>query len=62
MTTDLVQIAERALADAEAALRVDPSEANRRKVMEAWAFVQRAREQARAASADRRGNLERDNR
>ena len=49
MTTDLVQVAERALADAEEALRMDPSEANRRKVMQAWAFVRRARDEAKAA-------------
>jgi hypothetical protein len=40
---DLVQVAERALADAEEAYRVDPSDANQRRVMSAWSFVQRAR-------------------
>jgi len=43
---DLVQVAERALADAEEAYRVDPSDANQRRVMSAWSFVQRARRNA----------------
>jgi hypothetical protein len=43
---ELVQIAERALADAEAMLREAPTESNRRRVMSAWAFVRRAREAA----------------
>jgi hypothetical protein len=50
MATDadeLVQIAERALADAEAAYRLDPSDANQRKIMRAWSLVQSARERAR---------------
>lgn len=51
MTDDeLVQMAERALADAEAAYRVDPSESNQRRVMSAWSFAQRAR---RGAAAER---------
>jgi hypothetical protein len=41
---DLVQIAERALADAEEAYRLDPSDANQRRVMSAWSFVRRARQ------------------
>jgi hypothetical protein len=40
---DLVQIAERALFDAEQAYRLDPSEANQRRVMKAWSAVRRAR-------------------
>jgi hypothetical protein len=43
---DLVQVAERALADAEEAFRLDPSEANQRRVMSAWSFVRHARERA----------------
>jgi hypothetical protein len=49
---ELVQIAERALADAEAAYRVDPSEANQRQVQSAWSFVQRARQGAGGETAD----------
>lgn len=45
---DLVQVAERALADAEEAYRLDPSDANQRRVMSAWAFVGRARQSAEA--------------
>jgi hypothetical protein len=41
---DLVQMAERALADAEEAYRLDPSEANQRRVMSAWSFVRKARQ------------------
>jgi hypothetical protein len=40
----LVQIAERALADAEEAYRFDPSDANQRSVWKAWSFVRNARE------------------
>ena len=47
---ELVQIAERALADAEELLRLAPTEANQRRVMSAWFFVRRARE---AAERDR---------
>jgi hypothetical protein len=43
---DLVQMAERALADAEEAYRLDPSEANQRRVMSAWSFVRKARQSA----------------
>jgi hypothetical protein len=45
---DLVQVAERALADAEEAYRLDPSDANQRRVMSAWSFVGRARQSADA--------------
>jgi hypothetical protein len=41
---ELVQIAERALFDAEQAYRADPSDVNRRRVMKAWSEVQKARE------------------
>lgn len=40
---ELIQVAERQLADAEAAYRLDPSEANQRKIMKAWSVVRRAR-------------------
>src|SRR5437588_7054280 len=40
----LIQIAERALADAEEAFRLDPSPANERKVWRAWSALRRARE------------------
>jgi hypothetical protein len=43
---ELVQIAERALADAEELLRQAPTEANQRRVLSAWSFVRRAREAA----------------
>ena len=43
---ELVQIAERALADAEDMLRVAPAEANQRRVMSAWSFVREAPEAA----------------
>jgi hypothetical protein len=43
---DLVQLAERALADAEEAYRLDPSDANQRRIMSAWSFVRRARRNA----------------
>jgi hypothetical protein len=41
---ELIQLTERALADAEQALRVDPTEANRRRVLKAWSAVREARE------------------
>lgn len=40
---DLVQNAERALRDAEAAYRADPSDANRRRIVRAWTEVKEAR-------------------
>jgi hypothetical protein len=40
---ELIQAAERQLADAEAAYRVDPTEANQRRIMRAWSAVRRAR-------------------
>jgi hypothetical protein len=43
---DLAQIAERALADAEDVYRPDPSDANQRRVTNAWSFVRRARQHA----------------
>lgn len=42
---ELIQVAERQLADAEEAYRVDPSEANQRRIMKAWSAVRRAREE-----------------
>lgn len=41
---ELVQLAERQLADAEEAYRLDPSDANQRRIMKAWSAVRRARE------------------
>jgi hypothetical protein len=41
---ELIQITERQLADAEEAYRLDPSEANQRRIMKAWSAVRRARE------------------
>ena len=41
---ELIQLTERALADAEQALRADPTEANRRRVLKAWSAVREARE------------------
>lgn len=40
---ELIQLTERQLADAEEAYRLDPSEANQRKIMKAWSAVRRAR-------------------
>jgi hypothetical protein len=40
---ELIQLAERQLADAESAYRLDPSEANQRKIMRAWSAVRKAR-------------------
>jgi hypothetical protein len=40
---ELIQITERQLADAEAAYRVEPSEANQRRIMRAWTAVREAR-------------------
>ena len=44
---ELIQVAERQLADAEEAYRLGPSDANRRRIMKAWSVVRRARDQAR---------------
>ena len=41
---ELIQLMERQLADAEAAYRIDPSDANQRRIMNAWSAVRRARE------------------
>jgi hypothetical protein len=40
---ELIQLAERQLAAAEEAYRVDPSDANRRRIMRAWTAVRRVR-------------------
>jgi hypothetical protein len=40
---ELIQLTERQLADAEAAYRLDPSDANQRRIMNAWSAVRRAR-------------------
>ena len=44
---ELIQVAERQLADAEEAYRLDPSDANQRRIMKAWSVVRRARDQVR---------------
>jgi hypothetical protein len=44
---ELVQIAERQLAAAEETYRLDPSDANQRRIMKAWSVVRRARDRAR---------------
>jgi hypothetical protein len=57
---ELIELAERQLADAEEAYRLGPSEANRRRIMKAWSVVRRARnapdggdpERPRKASGD----------
>ena len=41
---ELIQVAERQLADAEEAYRLDPSDTNQRRIMKAWSAVRRARE------------------
>jgi hypothetical protein len=41
---ELIQLAERQLADAEEAYRRDPSDVNQRKIVKAWSAVRRARE------------------
>jgi hypothetical protein len=46
MRNDEVQLAKRDLADAEEALRQDPTEANQRRAMNAWLFARRTRESA----------------
>jgi hypothetical protein len=48
---ELIQLTERALADAEEALRADPTEANPRRVLKAWSAVTRAREHQRPQDA-----------
>jgi hypothetical protein len=65
-TKKLIQIAERQLADAEEAYRIDPSDANQRRIMNAWSAVRRARDvredrqtkklRAGPAAASRLGN------
>jgi hypothetical protein len=40
---ELIQLTERQLAAAEEAYRLDPSEANQRRIMKAWSAVRRAR-------------------
>jgi hypothetical protein len=41
-------VAERALADAEEAYRLDPSDANQLRVMSAWSLVGKTRQSAEA--------------
>lgn len=40
---ELIQVAERQLANAEEAYRLEPSDANRRRIMKAWSAVRRVR-------------------
>ena len=40
---ELIQVTERQLADAEEAYRLEPSDANQRRIMKAWSAVRRAR-------------------
>jgi hypothetical protein len=47
---ELIQLAERQLADAEEAYRLDPSDANQRRIMRAWSAVREARDRARDKS------------
>jgi hypothetical protein len=62
---ELSQLAERQLADAEEAYRLDPSDVNRRRIMKAWSAVRRARgmrerghgEQPPAPSDEKSGTL-----
>lgn len=49
---ELIQIAERQLADAEEAYRLDPSEANQRRIMRAWSAARRARDAREEGHAD----------
>ena len=51
-TDELVQITERALYDAEQAYRLDPSDANQRRVMKAWDSVRNARERQSEDTGD----------
>jgi hypothetical protein len=44
---EMIQITERQLADAEEAYRLDPSDANQRRIMKAWSAVRAARSQQR---------------
>ena len=49
---ELIQIAERQLADAEEAYRSDPSDANQRRIMQAWSAVRRIREAAERSDVE----------
>jgi hypothetical protein len=40
---ELIQVTERQLADAEEAYRLEPSDANQRRIMKAWSAVRRVR-------------------
>lgn len=50
---ELIQIAERQLADAEEAYRLDPSDANQRRIMGAWSVVRRARDAREKGRAEK---------
>jgi uncharacterized protein YjlB len=52
----LIQVAERALADAEEAFRRDPSPENQRSIERAWSFVGRTRERASSSRAGAGGS------
>jgi hypothetical protein len=49
---ELIQIAERQLADAEEAYRRDPTEANQRRIMSRWQAVREARGEPAEAKPD----------
>jgi hypothetical protein len=51
---ELVQMAERKLADAEEAYRLDPSDANQRRIMRAWSVVRLACESQGEGHAEER--------
>ena len=49
---ELIQLTERQLADAEEAYRLDPSDANQRRIMKAWSAVRRIRDAGEGGHAD----------
>jgi hypothetical protein len=52
MNEELIQVTERQLADAEEAYRLDPSDADQRRIMKAWSAVRRAREAQERADGE----------
>jgi hypothetical protein len=57
---ELIQIAERQLADAEEAYRIDPSDANQRRIMKAWSVVRQARQAQEQGHAEKPGQVPRE--
>ena len=51
---ELIQIVERQLADAEEGYRLDPSDVNQRRIMNAWSAVRRARGRAETGESEER--------